>query len=86
MIPIDFEGSNITLTKPRVWDEEAECINMRAYTGKTESGTPFFVSAWQPTEADKLAIAEGRPIMLATYSSGFPNTSIYTLDEKGEIN
>lgn len=87
MKPIQFEGVNANLGKPEGMTD-AECGSLPVYHGKDDKGRPFVNSMWQPSEADKKAIAEGRPVMLSisTPLTQVPLMSVFTYDENGQLN
>ncbi|MDP4151185.1 MAG: hypothetical protein Q8943_17395 [Bacteroidota bacterium] len=81
MMPIDFEGANITFTKPEGWTDE-QCSELRVM--RTEDGR--YVSVWKPNVEDIKAINEGRPICLSIFSNSHPPVSLFTYNELGEHN
>ena len=85
MIPIDFQGTNITLTKPGNMTDE-QCTPLKAMHGINDNGFPFFITAWMPNREDLDAINSGKPIYMQTISAGFPQSSLYTINDKGEVN
>lgn len=84
MLPIDFEGTNITLGKPANMTDE-QCMSVKAYYGLDADSLPFYLTAWQPNREDIEAINAGRPIMLKVCGS-MPPVSIYTYDKNYEPN
>lgn len=80
MKPIHFPESNKTFTKPESMTDE-ECQSLPVY-----QGDGFINSVWMPSEADKEAIAAGRPIILSITGYGMPPVSIFTTDEYGKPN
>jgi len=85
-MPIDFEGANITLTKPESMTDE-QCTPLRAMYGRDEStGFPYFITAWMPNKEDLEAINSGKPIYLQMITSSFPPSSLFTVNETGETN
>lgn len=85
MLPIDFEGSNITLSKPADMTDE-QCMSVRAYKGVDMDGFPFHLIAVKPNKDDIAAINAGHPIFLKVLGETFAPVALYTLNEKGEIN
>ena len=85
MLPIDFEGTNITLGKPADMTDE-ECSSVRAYRGNDNNGFPFFLLAFQPSYEDIQAINAGRPIMLKVVSARMPPVAMYTYDQNFNSN
>lgn len=85
MLPIDFEGSNLTLNKPENMTDE-ECMSIQAYRGIDKESVPFICTCWQPSKEDIEAIAAGRPIWVSTLGHSFAPMSIYTMDEKDQAN
>jgi hypothetical protein len=80
MLPIDFEGTNITLGKPGNMTDE-QCSEVKAYRGTDNDGFPFFLTAWKLSKEDLEAVNSGRPIMLKVLGSSVPPVSMYTYDE-----
>lgn len=80
MLPVDFEGTNIELTKPQGWADE-KCMSVRAYKGVDTDGIPFYLTAWKPNREDIEAINAGRPIMLKVCGNSTPPVAMYTFDE-----
>ncbi len=91
MEPIELSDANLRLGPPRGWSDE-RCSTVYAYAG-TDGNGPYVVTAWQPSEEDKEAIAAGRPIFLkfcgVLTAEGNPTmmpASLYTTDENNVIN
>jgi hypothetical protein len=85
MLPIDFEGTNITLTKPSNMTDE-QCSSVRAYKGVDNDGFRFTLIAWQPSKEDIEAVNSGRPIMLKVLGDRTPPVAMYTFDENYNAN
>lgn len=92
MYPLKLTDVNLTLGPPAGWTEE-QCRTIDAYSGRYDDGTPYVTTAWQPTEADKKAVAEGRPVYLqfvgVLNDAGGPSmmpAHLYTADEHGNKN
>lgn len=90
MKPIQFPESNLTLGKPHDASDE-ECLPLPVYAGYADPETkqrPYVNSLWQPSEADKQAILEGRPIVLSISvpHDCVPPSSVFTYDENGQMN
>lgn len=85
MMPIDFEGSNLTLTKPGNMTDE-QCSSIKAYKDVDDAGFPFILTVWQPSKEDIEAINAGRPICVKTVGEGFQPMAIYTTDENFNAN
>jgi len=90
MKPINFPESNLILGKPVGWTDD-ECQPLHVYAGYADPETkerPYVNSLWQPSEADKKAINEGRPIVLSisTHHKHVPPASVFTYDENGQLN
>lgn len=86
MKPVDFEGSNITFTKPQGWTDE-QCGSLRAYTGKDEAtGSPLIRVAFKPEPEELAALNAGQSVMLDILSSGMPPIAVYVhpTEERGE--
>ncbi len=84
MIPIDFEGSNITMNKPSTMTDE-ECMPLRAMVQEAPNGQKIFTQCWKPSYEDMKAIALGLPIYVSIYSM-CPPISLFTINEHGEAN
>lgn len=70
MKPTDFPEANKTLTPPKGMEN---CENLRAaYDGST------WVSCWQPTWKERLAILFGNPVWLFVASFGHPPVALTT--------
>jgi hypothetical protein len=85
MLPVDFEGSNLTLHRPQDMRDE-ECMSIKAHLGIDNDGYHFVLTAWQPNKEDIEAINAGRPIMLKVIGSSMPPVAIYTFDEDFNCN
>ena len=85
MIPTDFEGTNIILSKPSDMTDE-QCLSVKAFHGLDNDNFPFFLTAWIPNKEDLEAINAGRPIMLKVIGRQMVPVCIYTCDENGECN
>lgn len=85
MMPVDFEGSNITLGKPDGWTDE-QCTSIRAMQGVDTNGAPYFLTKWMPSKEDIEAINAGRGFWVQTYGMYFQPVLIVTMDENDEIN
>ena len=85
MIPIDFEGTNMTFNKPEGWKDE-ECIDVRAFVGVDNAGHPFTLIGLQPSKEDIEAINAGRPIMVKLCMQGMVPIAVYTFDENYNAN
>lgn len=70
MHPTDFEGSNITIGKPKSMTDE-QCYPIRAMTGVDEAGFPYIVTAFVPNYDDIKALQEGRPLYLKVIGESF---------------
>lgn len=60
MIPIDFPQANTTLGTP---DSASDVVPLRVFRNGEEC-----ISCWMPTEAERSAIAAGRPVYLRVFS------------------
>lgn len=85
MRPIDFEGTNLTLTKPDSMLDE-ECLPLRAFKGVDDAGFNFILTAWQPNKEDLEALKAGRPICIKVLGVSQPPMSIFTYDEQYKAN
>lgn len=68
----DFPEANLTYGKPAEMTDE-ECGSLRVH--KYEGGA---ISRWLPTEEEKKAIAEGKPIWLYVIGGGHPPVALTT--------
>lgn len=59
MLPVDFEGTNITFTKPKDMTD-GQCGSVKAFKGIDQNGFPFILLAFQPNYEDIQAIKAGR--------------------------
>jgi hypothetical protein len=80
MMPVDFEGSNTVLTKPKGMTDE-QCMSVPAYRNIDDAGFPFTLTVWQPSKEDIDAINAGRPICLKVLGITPPPVSLFTVDE-----
>lgn len=85
MIAIDFPESNHVFNKPVSMDE-SECLPLSVYLGNNDKGMPYINSVWQPSYEDIEAIKAGRPVILSICGVNQPPVSLFTCNEKGEIN
>jgi hypothetical protein len=79
MIPINFEGANTILHKPKEMTDE-QCMSVHAYSGVDTDGFPFTLTVWQPNKEDIEAILAGRPVCLKVLGQQPPPVSMYTYD------
>lgn len=85
MLPIDFEGTNKTFTKPDNMTDE-QCSEIRAYVGTDNDGFDFILLGFQLSVEDLEAVNAGRPIMLKIVGKTMPPVALYTFDENYEPN
>ncbi len=85
MMPIDFEGANITMEKPKGMTDE-QCLPLRAMRGIDDNGVLFFVEVWQPNKEDVEAIVAGRPVIIQVLSAALPPIAMWTVNENNEPN
>lgn len=68
MTPIDFPQANKTYGPPPDLDE-SQCRSIRSYQGIVKGGSidglPIVVTAYQPSDEDRLRIANGAPIFIS---------------------
>lgn len=84
MSPIDFEGTNITLTKPEDMTDE-ECQPLKAMF--IEQGKfSRFLTAWKPSPADLAALNRGEPLYHTSLGTTFAPIGMFTMNENGEAN
>lgn len=86
MEPIDFTGTNLTLTRPKEWPDDQPCGDLHALKGHDEFGRQFFRIAYVPTAEDLLAMEMGRPLFIQVTGAVFQPIRVWTTNEKGEIN
>lgn len=85
MLAIPFEGSR-EIGKPKSMKDE-ECSGLEIYQGvTTPENWPFTLSYWQPSKEDIEAMNAGRGIWVRILSHTVVPMSLFTLDDKGEIN
>lgn len=85
MMPIDFPGANLTLTKPENMTDE-QCMSIKAYQDIDQDGFAFILTLWQPSKDDIDAINAGQPICVKVMSAGFAPMAIFTVNQNGEAN
>lgn len=85
MLPVDFEGSNITFTKPKGWADE-ECFDLKAMKGIDDKGSPFILTRWMPSKEDLEAMNTGLGFWVKTYSHSFLPMEILTVNENNKVN
>lgn len=85
MMPIDFEGSNITLSKPSNMTDE-QCLEIKGFKGTDGDNFPFILTMWKPNKEDIAAINAGDPICLKILGHSIPPVCLFTVDEKGQVN
>lgn len=85
MLPVDFEGTNITFTKPKDMTDD-QCSDVKAMKAIDQNGFPFILLAFQPNYEDIQAIKAGRPIMLKIVTTVMPPVAMYTYDENFNAN
>ena len=85
MMPVNFEGSNLVLTKPAGWKDE-DCFDLHAMKGVDDDGNPFILTHWMPSKEDLEALNEGRGFWVKTVSHSFAPMAILTLDENNNVN
>jgi len=86
MLPVDFEGTNLTLNKPSEMTDE-QCQSVKAFKGIDQEGFPFILLAFKPNYEDIEAIKAGRPIMLKIITAAsIPPVAMYTYDENFNAN
>lgn len=80
MMPVDFPEANTIFGKPKGMTDE-QCSPISALVDDDSVRT-----VWLPNKEDIEAINAGRPIVLCIFGQGMPPVSLYTCDEKGNIN
>lgn len=75
MTPIKFEEAKHRFGPPSDL-QDSQCLTIYAYAGMIErgsvEGSPVIVTAWQPSDEEKLLIAQGKPIYLSFLCTGLP--------------
>jgi hypothetical protein len=68
MTPYKFPEANVTMGRPGDL-ADSQCRSLRAYTGQVKGGSmdgaQLYVTAWQPTDDERAAIAMGAPVFLS---------------------
>jgi len=82
---IDFEGTNINLTKPFGMTDE-QCLPLMAQKAVDNQGLPYFLTAWMPNKEDLEALNAGKPLFLKMVGTGFQPVALFTVDDNGEGN
>lgn len=83
MLPIDFDGSNITFKKPAGNDDVND---IRAAIGTDINNMPFILTVWQPSKEDIEAITSGQPVYVKVVGTRFVPMSLFTISEAGDPN
>lgn len=65
MLPVDFEGSNLTMVKPENMTAE-ECADIRVLAVRTHRG-PQYTTCWKPSYEDMQAINNNKPVVIEMY-------------------
>lgn len=81
---IQFEGANALFKAPESMKDT--CGDLPALRTVDDNGHHVIVSAWQPSEADKAAIAAGNPLFLKIVGQGMPPVALFTIGDAGEVN
>jgi hypothetical protein len=76
---IEFEGANTLFRAPESMKDT--CGDLPALATTDDNGYRCIVSAWQPSEADKAAIAAGQPIFLKIVGEGMPPVCLFTITD-----
>jgi hypothetical protein len=73
MNPVKFEGAEI-IGKPKGWDDarDGECVGLPALIRTMPNGMKSITSVWQPTAAERAAIAEGANIVISCFGVQVP--------------
>lgn len=85
MMPVNFIGSNMVLTKPANMTDE-QCSETPALRGTDDDGFPYHLTCWQPSREDIQAITHGKPIYLKVLGASMPPVVLFTIDDNGEAN
>lgn len=85
MMPVDFEGSNVEMCKPKDMTDE-QCFSIRAFNGIDDDGVEYYLTAWLPNKEDIEAINAGRPVMLKQCGDHMQPVALYTFDENLQAN
>lgn len=81
---IPFEGSK-PIHKPADMIDE-QCSSLDIVRLENSQGFPIIRSYWMPNKEDIEAINSGRGVWLDIIGHGMPPVSLFTANEKGEIN
>lgn len=79
MKSVDFNGSNIVLK-----GDGDKVIDIRAHFDP-RAQQPCFITVWEPTDKERIAIAQGLKVVLWTMGTAFPPTSIGVIDTDGSV-
>jgi hypothetical protein len=65
-------SNNRVLGAPAGWDQQALPCNALPVTFQSDETGPCFTSFWQPSDAEKKAIADGALVKLSIFNSTHP--------------
>jgi hypothetical protein len=82
MKTINFSEANTILKGP----EGSDILDIPVHAGEQENGCPYVIEMWQPSEEDKIAIAQGQPIALCLLTRSVPPISMWTTMPDGTMN
>jgi hypothetical protein len=85
MHPINFEGSNVNLTKPENMTDE-ECASLPAEKNVDAQGFHYILTAWMPNKEDLESLQKGNPLFLKILGVAHPPVAMFTVNENGEAN
>jgi hypothetical protein len=89
MKPIDFLEANVSFGPPPGFSEE-QVATVRAHRttlrGGSCDGAEVVVTAWRPSDAERLRLAAGAPVFLTFMGGGLPPHAVTTsFDEAMEV-
>ena len=72
MIPVDFEGTNLILVKPKNWSDE-DCSALPVFSAEdAQLKTKMYVSCWIPSEKEMKEIMEKKEIWITVVGASHP--------------
>lgn len=77
MLPVTFEGSNFTFTKPKDMTDE-QCMDLPVFKGQNVDGFPVIISCWKFSKEDLEEIQKTGRIYLEIIGHGMPPVSLFT--------
>lgn len=86
MIPSDFIGSNVDLSRPPGMESEEIYQGGRAWFGLDKNNKPIWVTAWKPSYEDLEALNNGGLLFVRIVSKDQPPLGVFTFDDNDELN